>query len=113
MTREGEVADPKNLILGAWQSSSAWQNPSSEASARSPPIITSTWQFRADGLQLLTIPFRIDKGRYSIKDDSIRIEMGERPPVEGKVAGMATFWSSPAPEAGGSRASRDIKTAAQ
>lgn len=86
MTREGEGVDPKSLILGTWQSLGVGQRPSSDkVSGRSAPTIKNTWQFRADGLVLLTVPFRIEKGRYSIKDDLIRILIEERPTVEGKV----------------------------
>jgi hypothetical protein len=102
MTREGEVVDPKNLILGTWPSSGAWQSPSSDkVSGRSAPIIKSTWQFRADGLVLLTVPFRIEKGRYSIKDDLIRIEIEERPAVEGKVRWDGDVLVIPGPRASG------------
>jgi hypothetical protein len=96
MTREGEVVDPKNLILGTWQSPG-----SDKVSGRSAPIVKSTWQFRADGLFLLTMPFRIEKGRYSIKDDLIRIEIEERPTVEGKVRWDGDILVIPGPGGGG------------
>ena len=98
--REGDVIDPKNLILGTWQSSSAWPSPTSD----SAPVIKSTWEYRADGLLLLTVPFRIEKGRYSIKDDLIRIEIEARPKVEGKVRWDGEVLVIPGP--GGSGESR-------
>jgi hypothetical protein len=102
MTREGEVVDPRKLILGTWQSRAAWQSPSSDkVSGRSAPIIKSTWQFRADGLVLLTVPFRIEKGRYSIKDDLIRIEIEARPTVEGKVRWEGDVLVVPGPRGSG------------
>ena len=73
--REGDVVDPKNLLLGTWLS------PNSDSAL----VIESIFQYRADGHVLLTVPFRIEKGRYSIKDDLIRIEIEARPAVESKV----------------------------
>jgi hypothetical protein len=100
MMREGEVVDPRKLILGTWQSSG--QSPSSDkVSGRSAPIIKSTWQFRADGFVLLTVPFQIEKGRYSIKDDLIRIEIEARPTVEGKVRWDGDVLVIPGPRGSG------------
>ena len=95
--REGDVVDPKNLILGTWRSSSASPSPTSD----SAPVIESTWQYRADGLVLLTVPFRIEKGRYSIKDDLIRIEIEARPTVEGKVRWEGDVLVVPGPRGSG------------
>jgi hypothetical protein len=100
MTREGEVVDPRKLILGTWQSSG--QSPSSDkVSGRSAAIIKGTWQFRADGFFLLTVPFQIEKGRYSIKDDLIRIEIEARPTVEGKVRWDGDVLVIPGPRGSG------------
>ena len=98
--REGDVVDPKNLLLGTWLSSSAWPSPNSD----SAPVIESIFQYRADGHVLLTVPFRIEKGRYSIKDDLIRIEIEARPAVESKVRWDGEVLVIPGP--GGSGESR-------
>jgi hypothetical protein len=71
MTREGKPQNPENLLLGTW----AFQIPGQ------PAVI---WQFRANGMFLMTMPFRTDKGHYTLKGDQIRLDIEGHPVVEGK-----------------------------
>ncbi|MGI8989151.1 MAG: hypothetical protein ACR2I2_06155 [Bryobacteraceae bacterium] len=89
MTREGKVIDPKNLILGTWQ----WQPTSDGMPMRR--------QFRANGTDLLTAPFRTDKGRYTIRDDRIRIEIDGYPVVEGNLRWEDEVLVLPGPSGSG------------
>jgi hypothetical protein len=55
MTREGQLEDPKNLLLGTW----AWVVKNMETGYQT----VVRWQFRANGTRLMTAGFRTDKGR--------------------------------------------------
>jgi hypothetical protein len=75
MTRVGKPQDANNLLLGTWTCTSDFQGVK----------VASYYQFRADGTQLLTIPFRKDPGRYSVEGDAIRIDVRGRPYIEGAL----------------------------
>jgi hypothetical protein len=75
MTRVGKPQDANNLLLGTWTCTSDFQGMK----------VASYYEFRADGTELLTIPFRKDPGRYSVEGDLIRIDVRGRPYIEGAM----------------------------
>jgi len=96
LSRQGPVPDVKIPILGEWTSSGEM------AGKR----IVSRYLFYPAGKALLLIPFLKQTGSYSIRGESIRLELPGRAPVEGKFTVAGDVLTIPGPNSGESRFAR-------
>jgi hypothetical protein len=73
LSRQGPARDANNPILGEW------------TAPREMPGVKSEvhYFFESGGSSLLLFPFKWQKGRYSVKNATIRIEYPGKPAVEG------------------------------
>ena len=73
LSRQGTSHDTINPIVGEWTASRDTAGVKSEV----------RWFFEPDGTGLLLYPFKWQKGSYSVKKGTIRIEYPDSQPVEG------------------------------
>jgi hypothetical protein len=72
-SRQGTARDTNNPILGEWTTPRETGGVKSEA----------RWFFEPEGKSLLLFPFKWQKGAYSVKAVTIRLEYPKETPVEG------------------------------
>ena len=73
LTRQGTVRDPSNPILGEWTAPG-------EAFGFKAEV---HYFFQPRGKVLFLCPFKWQKGGYSVKGGTVRMQYSEGPPVEG------------------------------
>ena len=73
LSRQGDRRDPNNTIVGEW--TAPYEMPGAKLEVR--------YFFDPDGKSLLLVPFKWQKGRYSVKGTTIRIEYPASRPAEG------------------------------
>jgi hypothetical protein len=96
LTRQGPTPDVKIPILGEWTSSHEMSGKTMQA----------RYLFYPAGKGVLLIPFLKQSGSYSIRGDSIHLELPGRPPVEGRFKVDGDVLTIPGPNSGESRFAR-------
>jgi hypothetical protein len=96
LARAGQAPDVDHPILGEWTSSR-------EMSGRT---MQARHLFYPAGKGLLLLPFLKQSGSYSIRGESIRLELPGRDPVEGKFTVNSDVLTIPGPNSGESRFAR-------
>jgi hypothetical protein len=96
LSRQGPAPDVKFPIQGEWTSSTEMAGKKMEV----------RYLFYPAGRGLLLIPFLKQTGSYSIRGESIRLELPSRGPVEGKFKVEGDALTIPGPNSGESRFGR-------
>jgi len=96
LERAGKIVDPKNPLVGEWNTTRDWNGRSYPARAL----------FSADGRNVWIIKLRSERGRYSVHGQSIRIEIENRPVLEGNFVVTGDQLTLPNPKGGPSRFDR-------
>lgn len=90
LVRIGKAPDSKNPILGAWNTTREWN------ASRYPARAI----FSADGKVAWITDIRSDRGHYSVQDQTIRLEIADRPVVEGTFKLEGSQLTLPNPRGG-------------
>jgi hypothetical protein len=93
ISRAGKRLDPQNPLLGEWDTTREWSG------KRYP----ARGLFFADGRNIWIINLRVETGRYSVKDGRIRLEIPDRPAIEGNFSVAEGSLMLPNPRGGQSR----------
>ena len=93
LTRVGKAPDASNPILGEWLAKR-------EISGRA---VEARYFFYPAGKCLLLLPFVTKAGRYSIHDATMRLELGDQKPIEGKFQVEGDLLTLPSPSSSPAR----------
>jgi hypothetical protein len=96
LARQGAAPEVKIPILGEWTTSG-------EVAGK---LMVTRYLFYPAGNGLLLIPFRKQSGSYSIRGETIRLELPEHDPVEGRFKVDGDVLTIPGPRSGESRFAR-------
>jgi hypothetical protein len=90
LTRLGKCPDTEHPVVGEWRTTLPWNGKTYPARAL----------FGANGSVLWITDLRADHGRYSVQDGNIRLEIPNRPQVDGKYALDGNRLVLPKPDGG-------------
>lgn len=93
LSRASKLVDAKRPLLGEWDTTREWNGKSYPARAL----------FFADGRNVWIINILVETGSYSAKDGKIRLQIPNRPPVEGNFSVTDGYLILPNPRGGQSR----------
>lgn len=96
MSRAATRVDPAHPLLGEWDAVREWKGKTYPARGL----------FFADGRNIWLINLSVETGRYSISEGKIRMEIPNRPPVEGSFTVTEDSLTLPNPRGGQSRFNR-------
>jgi len=90
LARANRMPDPRNPILGEWTTQRDWNGRKYPARAI----------FSAAGRVTWVIQLRSEHGRYTVRDRNLRLEIENRPAVEGEFTVAGEHLTLPGPQGG-------------
>lgn len=96
LSRAGTRIDPQHPLLGEWDCIREWQGKTYPARGL----------FYPDGRNIWLINLHVETGRYLVKDGKIRLDIPNRPAVEGNVTVTDDSLTLPNPRGSESRFNR-------
>lgn len=96
LARRGKIIDSKNQLIGEWTTTREWNGKTYPARAL----------FSGSGTIVWTIDLRVEHGRYSVQNENVRMEIPNRPVLEGRFGIAGDRLALPNPRGGESRFER-------